>query len=76
MILYKNNLSPRLSATYDIWGTGNTLIIGGVNRYYGRSMLTYALYGAQNAGLQHCYFDCQTSEKSGLIVPTLMVLIH
>ncbi len=59
----KNNLSPRLSATYDIWGTGNTLIIGGVNRYYGRSMLTYALYGAQNAGLQHCYFDCQTSEE-------------
>lgn len=54
----KNNISPRLSGTYDIWGTGKTLAIGGVNRYYGRSMLTYALYGAQNAGLQHCYMDC------------------
>lgn len=60
----RNNISPRLSGTYDIWGTGNTLLIGGVNRYYGRSMLTYALYGAQNAGLQHCYFDCESSDAS------------
>ncbi len=58
----KNNISPRLSGTYDIWGTGNTLLIGGVNRYYGRSMLTYSLYGAQNAGLQHCYMDCSDNK--------------
>lgn len=57
------NISPRLSATYDLWGTGDTLLIGGVNRYYGRSMLTYALYGAQNAGLQHCYFDCDAADS-------------
>lgn len=60
----KNNIAPRLSGTYDIWGTGNTLIIGGVNRYYGRSMLTYALYGAQNAGLQHCYYSCDNDNPN------------
>lgn len=57
------NISPRLSLTYDLWGTGDTILIGGVNRYYGRSMLTYALYEAQNAGLQHCYFDCDASDS-------------
>lgn len=52
----QTNIAPRLSATYDLFGDSDTLLIGGLNRYYGRSMLTYALYGAQNAGLQNCNY--------------------
>lgn len=48
------NVAPRLRGTYDVFGNGKTQIIAGANRYYGRSMLTYALYGAQNDGMQNC----------------------
>ncbi len=51
----QTNIAPRLAATYDLFGNKETLLIAGANRYYGRSMLTYALYGAQNAGLEKCY---------------------
>lgn len=50
----KTNIAPRLSGSYDMFGDGRTQIIAGANRYYGRSILTYALYGAQNAGMQLC----------------------
>ncbi|MGA4637109.1 TonB-dependent receptor plug domain-containing protein [Pseudomonas solani] len=53
-----NNLAPRLAISWDAFGNGDTLLKAGANRYYGSSMLTYALYGAQNGGLKHCYFDC------------------
>lgn len=54
----RSNLAPRLSLSFDAFGNGQTLFKLGLNRYYGSSMLTYALYGAQNAGLKHCYYDC------------------
>ncbi|MDX4945700.1 secretin and TonB N-terminal domain-containing protein [Providencia manganoxydans] len=50
----RTNIAPRLSGNYDVFGDGKTQIIAGANRYYGRSMLTYALYGAQNDGMQIC----------------------
>ncbi|EKT55389.1 secretin and TonB N-terminal domain-containing protein [Providencia burhodogranariea] len=50
----RTNIAPRLSGNYDVFGNGKTQIIAGANRYYGRSMLTYALYGAQNGGMQLC----------------------
>ncbi|XKM13447.1 TonB-dependent receptor plug domain-containing protein [Orbaceae bacterium ac157xtp] len=50
----KYNLSPRLSGTYDLLGNGQTNLIAGINRYYGRNMLVYALYGAQNDGMYTC----------------------
>ncbi|UBX47514.1 secretin and TonB N-terminal domain-containing protein [Providencia alcalifaciens] len=55
----RTNVAPRLSGTYDLFGDKKTLLIAGANRYYGRSMLTYALYGAQNGGMQTCagYFE-------------------
>ncbi len=37
------NLSPRLSLSYDLKGKGRTVITGGLNRYYGRTLLTYKL---------------------------------
>ena len=54
----KTNIAPRLSSSLDLFGTGDTVLIAGANRYYGRSMLTYALYEAQNAGMEHCYYFC------------------
>ncbi|MGJ3355492.1 secretin and TonB N-terminal domain-containing protein [Providencia sp. Je.9.19] len=50
----RTNIAPRLSGVYDVFGDSKTQIIAGANRYYGRSMLTYALYGAQNGGMQNC----------------------
>ncbi|MTC61287.1 TonB-dependent receptor plug domain-containing protein [Providencia rustigianii] len=50
----RTNIAPRLTGTYDVFGNGKTQIIAGANRYYGRSMLNYALYGAQNGGMQTC----------------------
>ncbi|MBE0598223.1 MAG: hypothetical protein IH614_13225 [Desulfuromonadales bacterium] len=41
------NLAPRLAATYDLLGAGRTVLIGGWNRYYGRTLLTYKLREAQ-----------------------------
>jgi len=37
------NFAPRLAASYDTFGSGKTLLIGGWNRYYGRTLLTYKL---------------------------------
>ncbi len=57
----KTNISPRISGIYDVFGDKETQIIAGANRYYGRSMLTYALYGAQNGGMQTCSFGCSVN---------------
>lgn len=37
------NVSPRLAASYDLFGDDRTLLIGGLSRYYGRTLLTYKL---------------------------------
>ncbi|MDX9708324.1 MAG: TonB-dependent receptor [Trichloromonas sp.] len=37
----------RLAATFDLFGSGDTLVVGGVNRYHGRSLLTYKLSEAK-----------------------------
>ena len=58
-----NNLAPRLTASWDIFGSGYTVLTAGANRYYGRSMLTYALYEGQNAGLKHCYMMCNSNSE-------------
>lgn len=54
----RTNLAPRLAADWALTGDRTQLLTAGINRYYGRSMLTWALYEAQNAGLVHCYFNC------------------
>ncbi len=37
------NVAPRLATSYDLFGDGGTVLIGGANRYYGRTLLTYKL---------------------------------
>ncbi len=37
------NLAPRLATHVDLSGTGQTILTAGLNRYYGRSLLTYKL---------------------------------
>ena len=54
----RTNLAPRFVASLDVFGDQRTRVTAGANRYYGRSMLTYALYEAQNAGLHLCYWGC------------------
>ncbi|MCL7931387.1 TonB-dependent receptor [Halomonas llamarensis] len=54
----ETNFSPRFVASLDVFGDQHTRVTAGANRYYGRSMLTYALYEAQNAGLHLCYWGC------------------
>lgn len=38
-----HNIAPRLAASYDLSDNQNTIFIGGINRYFDRSMLTYKL---------------------------------
>jgi hypothetical protein len=37
------NLAPRFAASYDLAGNGKTVLVGGWNRYYGQTLLTYKL---------------------------------
>ncbi len=37
------NVEPRLAGAYDLFGDGETKFVGGWNRYYGRTLLTYKL---------------------------------
>ncbi len=37
------NISPRLATSLDIFGDGQTLLVGGWNRYYGKTLLSYKL---------------------------------
>lgn len=47
--LGNTDFSPRFTASYDMFGNGNTRLFGGVNRYYANSMLAYKLQ--QNIGV-------------------------
>lgn len=45
----RTNVAPRLSAAVDVFGDDRTVITAGLNRYYGRAILAYAFWNAQNA---------------------------
>ena len=49
------NLAPRATLQWDLLGNGNSVLTVGANRYYGRNILTYALYEAQNGGMENAY---------------------
>jgi len=42
-VLNNLNPEPRLAASLDLFGGGDTLLVTGINRYYGQSLLTYAI---------------------------------
>lgn len=37
------DLAPRLGVAYDLFGAGKSVLVGGWNRYYGQTLLTYKL---------------------------------
>lgn len=39
----KTTLSPRLAASWDVFGDKTTILTGGLNRYYGRNFFSYLL---------------------------------
>ncbi|MDT8441014.1 MAG: hypothetical protein RQ723_05100 [Desulfuromonadales bacterium] len=41
------NLAHRLAGSWDLFGNGDTLLLSGVNRYYGETLLTYKLREAK-----------------------------
>jgi hypothetical protein len=41
------DIAPRLAASCDLFGNEQTLLIAGINRYYGQTLLTYKLREAQ-----------------------------
>ncbi|MFZ3532196.1 TonB-dependent receptor plug domain-containing protein [Vibrio harveyi] len=61
----ETNFSPRVSADWDIFGTNDSVITVGANRYYGRSILAYALYEGHNGGMYNCQSNCKPNEYDG-----------
>ncbi len=41
------NVSPRLAAEYDLFADRSTILVGGLNRYHGQSLMTYKLREAR-----------------------------
>ncbi len=41
------DVAPRLASSLDLWGNGNTLLLAGWNRYFGKTLLTYKLAEAK-----------------------------
>ena len=53
---YKNEIQPRLGFSYDLTGTGKTIVFGGAGRYYDRLFLNATLderYRLQYPVYQH-----------------------
>ena len=42
-LLENTDFAPRLAAGFDLFGTGETVLTAGANRYYGKTLLTHAL---------------------------------
>ena len=59
------NLSPRLAASYDLFGNGRTILIGGLNRYYGHLLLTYKLREA----IQPLLRETRELDSNGQLTP-------
>ena len=59
------NVAPRLATSFDLFGNGRTVLIGGANRYYGRTLLAYKLReGSQPSQAQDLKLDSDTGEYS------------
>ncbi|MGH1599940.1 TonB-dependent receptor plug domain-containing protein [Campylobacter majalis] len=50
----KKTVSPRFSASYDVFDSGNTVLNFGKNRYYGRNLFAYKLNDGKES-LRHTY---------------------
>jgi hypothetical protein len=64
-----SNIAPRLSATLDLFGNGRTLLTGGYNRYYGKTLLSYKLREATPSGSDYQVrpLDCVTDGSGNTV---------
>ncbi|MEJ2699691.1 MAG: hypothetical protein P8Z70_08545, partial [Desulfuromonadales bacterium] len=59
--MHNADFAPRLAATYDLFGTGNTIFIAGWNRYYGSPLLTAKLREARKPYRTESRFSWQNT---------------
>lgn len=62
--LGNTDIAPRLTASYDAFGNKNTILFGGLNRYYASNMLAYKLREATGSQITQTR-SCSTCEWSG-----------
>ncbi|MCY3620727.1 MAG: TonB-dependent receptor plug domain-containing protein [Gammaproteobacteria bacterium] len=57
------DLSPRFSVERDVFGDDRTVVVGGLNRYYGRSFFRYKLNDAISAWRERTQFNSNGSVR-------------
>lgn len=62
------NLAPRLSLTWDLFSDGQTKLIAGANRYYGREIFDYHLREGREAMRYYSLRDTSTLEFSDRVL--------
>ena len=63
------DVSPRLSAERDVFGNERTILIAGVNRYYGRSFFRYQLNDALSGWYENIQYNTNGSVRRVLTRP-------
>ena len=62
------NVAPRLAASFDLFGNGGTLLVGGWNRYYGNTLLSYKLREAGPNNVYQTRLPTCPADESGVNV--------
>jgi hypothetical protein len=66
----KNNIGPRVGFSYDVYGTGNTVLRGGYGLYYGRILNGTILNTIFGTGSPNGQFQLSQTSPTSAIAPT------
>ena len=61
----KRNISPRIGFSYDVGGTGRTVVRGGLGRFYDQTILEAVVQTPELGGVQYGSFDMQVIPRGG-----------